>query len=253
VAKLVRAIISLRAAAAGDQGIMIETSTRQALLDLVESHRGEVIQLCSRLAATDSQNPLGDTTRIAEVCMDFLRGIPGVETRAVIGRAPIANVLARLKGQRPGRRLVFNGHLDTGMVPDPERWTVPPFGGTVRNDRIYGRGVADMKAGLAAQMGGLAVLAEIRSELAGEVVLTLVADEGSGAQWGTLFLLDQCPEAHGEAMISGDVGSPLVAHFGEKGFLWLDIVAEGQSAGAHISRAQCGQPADEGAQSRSSA
>lgn len=210
---------------------MAETSTRSMLAANIDRHRQALIDLCSKLAATDSQNPPGDTMRIADVCMDFLKTIPGVEAQKVVGRAPMANVLARLKGSKPGRRLVFNGHIDTGMVPDAERWTVPPFGGVMKQDRIYGRGVADMKAGVAAQLMTLAALAPLQDHLAGEVVLTLAADEGSGAKWGTLYLLDKFPEASGDAMISGDVGSPLVARFGEKGFLWLEVVAQGKAAG----------------------
>lgn len=206
-------------------------STRQTLADNIESHRKTLIDLCSRLTATDSQNPPNDTTRVADICTAYLDTIPGVEAQKVVGKAPIANVLARLKGGRTGRRLIYNGHLDTGILPEPERWTVPPFGGVVKDNRIYGRGVADMKAGIAAQLVMLAALAPIQDELAGEVVLTLVADEGSGAKWGTLYLLDRFPEASGDAMISGDVGSPLVARFGEKGFLWLEVVAQGKSAG----------------------
>ncbi|WP_046863838.1 M20/M25/M40 family metallo-hydrolase, partial [Microvirga massiliensis] len=49
------------------------------------------------------------------------------------------------------------------------------------------------------------------------------------------WLLDNVPEARGDAMICGDVGSPMVVRFGEKGLLWLEIEAEGAPAhGAHV-------------------
>jgi acetylornithine deacetylase/succinyl-diaminopimelate desuccinylase-like protein len=54
---------------------------------------------------------------------------------------------------------------------------------------------------------------------------------------GTRWLLDNVPHALGDAMICGDVGSPQIVRFGEKGLLWVDIVAEGKPAhGAHVHR-----------------
>jgi succinyl-diaminopimelate desuccinylase len=197
----------------------------------LEAQRERVVDLCSRLAATDSQNPPGDTDAIAQLCFDTLAAVSGVEVRKVVGKVPMTNIVGRVAGAKPGRRLVFNGHLDTGPVADPGQWTVPPFGGVVRDGRIYGRGVCDMKAGLTAGIIALAMLAEVREQLSGEFVITLVADEGSGAKWGTAHLLKNEKLAVGDAMLSGDVGSPHVARFGEKGFLWLEVQAAGKSAG----------------------
>ena len=204
---------------------------RSAFLGRLDAQRESVIELCRRLAATDSQNPPGDTNAIAEVCASALSGIPGIEVRRIVGQAPMTNLVAQLSGGKPGRRLILNGHLDTGPVADPSQWSVPPFGGVVRDGRIYGRGVCDMKAGVTAEVMALATLAQVRDEIAGELVATLVADEGSGGNWGTSYLLQNEPLATGDAMLSGDVGSPHVARFGEKGFLWLEIEAAGKSAG----------------------
>ena len=65
-------------------------------------------------------------------------------------RHPRVNVIGRLAGRRPGPTLHFNGHLD--VVPAGEGWTVDPFAGLVRDGRIYGRGVTDQKAGIAASI-----------------------------------------------------------------------------------------------------
>jgi acetylornithine deacetylase/succinyl-diaminopimelate desuccinylase-like protein len=66
-------------------------------------------------------------------------------------------------------------------------------------------------------------------------VLTLAGDEETMGKRGTAFLLDHVPQARGDAMICGDVGSPRVLRFGEKGFVWLDVEASGKAAhGAHV-------------------
>ena len=52
---------------------------------------------------------------------------------------------------------------------------------------------------------------------------------------GTRHLLEHYPHTRGDAMISGDVGSPMVVRFGEKGLLWVELEAEGSPAhGAHV-------------------
>jgi acetylornithine deacetylase/succinyl-diaminopimelate desuccinylase-like protein len=205
---------------------------KERLRARLEENKDVLIQLCSALGRADSRNPPGDTTSMVQACRALLDGVPGIVVEEMINEHPKVNLIARLAGARPGRRLVMNGHLDTGPVPDPTQWTVPPFGGVVAEDRIYGRGIADMKAGIAAIVMAVRTLAEFRSALAGELALVLVADEGTGGRHGTQFVLAQRPELAGDAMLSADVGSPRVARIGEKGFLWIEITAQGRSAAA---------------------
>jgi succinyl-diaminopimelate desuccinylase len=207
---------------------------RQTLQKRLAASRDRLIALCSELGRNDSQNPPGDTRGMVASCRKILDGVAGITVETVISEQPKVNLVARLTGAAPGRRLVMNGHLDTGPVVEPAKWTVPPFGGVIAGDRIYGRGIADMKAGIAANVLAMLTLAEFRENLHGELVLMLVADEGTGGRHGTQFILQMRPELAGDAMLSGDVGSPRVARIGEKGFVWIEIEASGKSAaGAH--------------------
>src|SRR5207253_518107 len=100
---------------------------------------------------------------------------------------------------------------------------------------MYGRGVSDMKAGIACSLFAVELLAARREAWRGEIVVTLAGDEETMGVKGTAFLLDSVPHARGDAMICGDVGSPHVLRFGEKGFIWLDVEASGKAAhGAHV-------------------
>jgi acetylornithine deacetylase/succinyl-diaminopimelate desuccinylase-like protein len=147
----------------------------------------------------------------------------------------IVNLVARVRGSGPGRRVVLNGHLDTYPVNESLPWTVDPLGGALRDGRLYGRGAADMKGGIAASIAALAALAEVRDTWPGEVVLTLAGDEESMGTRGTQWLLENVPHARGDAVIIGDAGSPSVLRFGEKGFLWVVLAASGKpSHGAHV-------------------
>ncbi len=201
---------------------------------IAQSH-AELEALCAALVATPSENPPGDTHALAARVEAFLAAIPGMEVRRVIGREPAVNLIARLAGGRPGRRLLFNGHLDTFPAGDATAWTGSPFAARVDAGRLYGRGACDMKAGLAAAMMAAKLLAADRALLAGELVLTFVSDEETGGTWGTQYVLAHVPEARGDAMISADAGSPRVVRFGEKGQLWVELEARGRANhGAHV-------------------
>ena len=189
---------------------------RQGLRDALGRSRGRLVALCQDLVSIDSQNPPGDTRPLAGFITNWIGERSDVEIRRTAPQASVINLTIRLRTGAPGRRLIFNGHLDTFTVGDESAWTVPPLSGTVKGNRIYGRGVSDMKAGLAAALLALDLLYPIRDKLRGELVLALAGDEETGSRWGTQHLLTNVPEARGDAMLSGDAGSPRVIRFGEK-------------------------------------
>ncbi len=195
-----------------------------------------VVATAQRLIAAASPNPPGDTRAVANVAAEILRAaIPGVELALHDVGQGVVNLVARVRGNGPGRRIILNGHLDTYPVNQALPWTVDPLGGALRDGRLYGRGAADMKGGIAASIAALAALAEARDHWPGEAVLTLAGDEESMGVLGTQWLLENVPHASGDAAIIGDAGSPFVLRFGEKGFLWLQVSAVGKpSHGAHV-------------------
>ena len=208
---------------------------RETLRARVDALQEDAVAFCAELVRTDSQNPPGDTGPLAGQIEDRLRDIPGIEMRRVVAKEPAVNLIARIAGKGPGRRLIFNGHLDTFPIGDDSAWTTGPLGGEIKDGRIYGRGASDMKAGIAASVIAFELLTECRDSWFGEAVLALVGDEETGGVWGTQHLLANVEEAVGDAMINGDAGSPLVARIGEKGNLWVRITAKGiPNHGAHV-------------------
>lgn len=203
---------------------------------LAES-RNRLVDVAQRLVRIASPTPPGDTRAVADAAAALLREIPGADVEVITPSGDFANVVARVKGGAPGRRLVFNGHLDTFPLAEELAWARPPLSGAVDDGRLYGRGVSDMKGGIACSVVAFQLLAELREAWAGEVVVTLAADEESMGTLGTKHLLDTVPHATGDAMICGDVGSPAIVRFGEKGLLWLEVTALGKPAhGAHVHR-----------------
>ena len=60
------------------------------------------------------------------------------------------NIIGVINGNRPGKTVLFDGHIDTVPVEDPEKWKHDPFVGWIVDGRMYGRGTSDMKGAVAA-------------------------------------------------------------------------------------------------------
>ena len=208
---------------------------RNELARKVDASLDRLIAVTQRLVAVASPNPPSDTFEVAQVAEALLREIPGIEIERVEPESRVVSLIGRIRGRGPGRRLIFNGHLDTFPLLENLPWTVPPLGGVLKDGKLYGRGVCDMKGGIACSLLAAMLLAENRDAWDGEVVLTLAGDEENMGSLGSGHLLRNFPHAAGNANICGDVGSPKVVRFGEKGLMWVEVEATGSPAhGAHV-------------------
>lgn len=88
------------------------------------------------------------------------------------------NVHAVLEGDRPGPTLLFEGHTDVVSEGDPATWSYDPFGAEIVDGRLYGRGSADMKAGVAAMLHAAHAVTRSGSFPGRIVVAALVDEEG---------------------------------------------------------------------------
>lgn len=131
-----------------------------------------------RLVQAAGENPPGQEEATAQVLAQEAEA-RGLRTEVVPvepGRPDVSVVLdgaVGAAGSAPG--LLLLGHTD--VVPVGAGWGVPPFGGLVRDGRLYGRGAADMKGGLAACLAAMAALRESGVPLDGPVELAAVVDE----------------------------------------------------------------------------
>src|SRR5215468_11293238 len=109
--------------------------TRGAIVGRIAESTADLVALTRALVAAPSPNPPGDVTAAAAVAVAFLQTITGAEVERFESAPGIVNVVARIAGARPGRRVVFNGHLDTFPVGPDLGWTMPPFGGVEADGR----------------------------------------------------------------------------------------------------------------------
>lgn len=117
------------------------------------------------------------------------------------GSYPVGNLFAT-RGQG-GRRLLFAGHTDVVPPGDSAHWTSDPFTPRIEEGKIFGRGAADMKSGIAAF---IAACAEIPPE-AGTIHLAITNDEEADAINGTEKLVAWMAE-HGHHFDFAIVGEP---------------------------------------------
>jgi putative selenium metabolism hydrolase len=139
---------------------------------LTEPKRDEVIGLCRQLLRIKSYS--GGEKALAGALEDFFKS-HGFDEVTV---DHYGNIIGRIRGKRPGRRLLFDGHIDTVPVGDASAWTVDPFGGEIKDGRIYGRGASDMKGAVAAMACAAASFAETTGrDFAGEVIVAGIVHE----------------------------------------------------------------------------
>ena len=203
------------------------TGTKARLLAELGRRRTELIDLTASLVRIPSENPPGDTTRVAAFVVRYLRE-RGIRPIVHEPRKGMPNVVATLGHGRPN--LVLSGHLDE--FPAGEGWSVPPFGGVVRGGRIWGRGAGDMRAGLAVALFVTGLLREVAPAPRGRLTLAFASDEETGGSWGTEWLLEHVPATRGDACLIGESSGTWSVGIGEKGVLWLRVRAEGVSGHA---------------------
>lgn len=146
-------------------------------------------------------------------------GLAVTTTEIAPGRV---NVVGTLKGSGGGRSLLLNAHLDTVGV---EGMSIDPFGGEIRDGRLYGRGAQDMKASLAAMIAAAKAIVDAGITLKGDLLITGVADE-EYRSIGTEALVQQ---VSADAAI---VTEPTDMHIScaHRGFIWYDVETIGRAA-----------------------
>ena len=121
-------------------------------------------------------DPAGSETAAAAFITEYLRG-RGLSVSVHDAAPGRPNVVADWDPGRAGRGLILEGHTDVVTEGDHAAWTHPPFSAAVKDGRIYGRGAADMKGGLAAAIAALDAVRRTAPDLPGRVRIAALADE----------------------------------------------------------------------------
>jgi len=172
-------------------------SVQEAVLKRVEEIGDEMIAFLQDLVRIPTINPPGENYIAgAELIGNKLKAF-GYETHYIAAeglsehteRCPRLNVLGRMEGRQPRPTLHFNGHFD--VVPVGEGWTVDPFGAEIRDEKLYGRGTSDQKAGIAASIFAVEAIRRSGIRLRGTVEQSGSVDEESGGFAGVAYMAKQ--------------------------------------------------------------
>ncbi|HUV33377.1 MAG TPA: M20 family metallopeptidase [Candidatus Desulfaltia sp.] len=139
------------------------------------------------------------------------------------------NVYAKLKGSKKGKRLNFNGHMDT--VPVVAGWTRDPFTPEVEGNRIYGLGSNDMKGGIACILNTIRAYAESGHEFSGELSFSGVIDEEAYGEGAKAMLKTEYGKVDAIVLAepnTADERKP--THLGITGKVLYDIYVHGRAA-----------------------
>jgi succinyl-diaminopimelate desuccinylase len=207
----------------------------ERILSEVDRAADEIVQFTADLVKIPTVNPPGaEYDACAHFLGDYLaRRSFEVEYIAAEGRAehttrhPRINVVGTRRGGA-GPVVHLNGHID--VVPAGDGWTVDPFGGLVKDGRIFGRGVCDMKAGIAAAVFAVEAIARAGVALPGTVEISGTADEESGGFAGVAYLAEtgRIKKGRTDFVI---IPEPLNVDricVGHRGVYWFEVTARGR-------------------------
>jgi succinyl-diaminopimelate desuccinylase len=204
----------------------------------VEARRDALVDLCRDLIRIPTLNPPGQ--KYQEICemlgarlrdagwqVEMIRaeGTPGDSERW-----PRWNMVARYEGGRPGDCVHFNSHHD--VVEVGHGWTVDPFGGEVKDGKVYGRGACDMKGGLAASVIAAEAFIAAHPEFAGAIEISATADEETGGYGGVAYLAEHgwfAPDRVQHVIIPEPLNKDRIC-LGHRGVWWAEIETHGRIA-----------------------
>ncbi|MFN4100802.1 MAG: acetylornithine deacetylase/succinyl-diaminopimelate desuccinylase family protein [Pararhodobacter sp.] len=204
----------------------------------LQERRDDLIALTQDLIRIPTLNPPGENYR--EIC-DYLdrrlRG-SGFETQLIRAHGtpgdcdayPRWNVVARREGKSAGDCVHFTSHID--VVDVGAGWSVDPFGGLLRDGKIYGRGACDMKGGLAASIIAVEAFMATYPDFSGAIEVSGTADEESGGYGGVAYLAERgffSPERVQHVVIPEPLQKDRVC-LGHRGGWWAEIETFGEIA-----------------------
>lgn len=165
-----------------------ETDLDKNIKKYINSKKGEMINLLQKMVSMASDtNELGQEGRLANFIKTILdeSGIRSVlykekDTVAIRGSFGYAD-----------EGILLDCPLDTVSAGDIKKWSYPPFEGVIKGGRMYGRGVADCKAGIVAMIYAVLALKEYVDEEKVRVELVFDGGEQSGSYNGMKLVLSK--------------------------------------------------------------
>lgn len=201
---------------------------------LLKETEEEVTNLLCDLIRMNTTNPPGNETKAAKYLAENLNK-EGFRCELFEFAPGRGSVVTRLRGTGEKPSLLLLSHLDV-VAADPQKWSVNPFGGVVKDGFVWGRGALDMKGMTAIEVMTMKLLKRNEVELKGDVILAATADEEKGGEAGVGYLVRSHPEKILADYVLNEGGGLAVpvknknvytVQTAEKGILWFKVKAKG--------------------------
>ncbi len=153
-------------------------SEEKRLISLID--KSELVELTRSLVQIDSviRPETGNTEHKAVTFIaDWIRRELGMEPEIDEVLPGRENIILTIDSGKEGPVLMLEGHTDVVSEGIRERWKHDPFGAEIDNNRIYGRGSCDMKAGVAVNLITAKTLLTSGVPFKGKLVLGIICDE----------------------------------------------------------------------------
>jgi succinyl-diaminopimelate desuccinylase len=206
----------------------------------IDRAQDEIVELTRDLVRIPTVNPpgefyedcahlLGDRLTAFAFDVDYVDADGRPEHTAAYPRVNVIGHRGR-RGAGAGPVVHLNGHID--VVPAGDGWTVDPFGGAVRDGKIYGRGTCDMKAGIAAAVFAAEAIRRAGLETPGAIEISGTVDEESGGFAGVAHLAEigRIKRGRTDYVI---IPEPLNVDricVGHRGVYWFELTTRGRIA-----------------------
>lgn len=157
------------------------------IIRYVEENKEEALRCLQEILRVPSVT--GDEEAVSKIFEKWMTD-NGLEVNRVYGAPNRPNLLSEWKGTMPGKRFIFNGHMDV-FPPDPkDPGKFGPWSGVISDGHVYGRGAADMKGGDAGALMAVIFLKRLGFDPKGSVLLSWMCDEENGSKLGAQYLLN---------------------------------------------------------------
>ncbi len=205
---------------------MVAGTESKRLLEFIDREREEIVGFYRDLVRIPSvwrhAAPLADAAHLIGTRLEeagFAVDYPDSGTDGM----PM--VCARREGgDRRDDGLIFNGHME--VYPPSDSWSMDPFGGIIRDGRLYGQGSADMKGGTAAMTMACWALGRAGVQLDRDVVLLAIPNHFEGGEGTRKGLRDGLKGSC--AIVCEPTGLHVLT--GQRGILYLTITVTGRAA-----------------------
>ncbi len=185
----------------------------------------ESVELLKKLVSENTVNPPGNERKLELVIKEAFAAL-GAEMEIVEKEKGRANFIGKIGSGSP--TVGFFPHLDT--VPPGDGWDTDPFTPTVKDGKLYARGVEDSKGNFASSWAAIKAFLTRNKSFNGTIYLVGCADEETGSSLGVRYLLKKGFRV--DYAIVPDGGHIDKIIFGEKGVIRLKIKSYGKQAHA---------------------